>query len=135
MHPLMLVGIGLFFAGTATMMAALFSNGGANKSQQLRVFGELWRGTHGPRWQRASRIAVAAIVVGALITFAGVGASDAARTRRCVEHCTSQEWTKGTIGPSTLKRTGHPNAAAFVACRCAGGRDGSEETRADDLER
>lgn len=133
MGPLFFVGAGLAFTGAVAFLGALFSSGGASKSQQFRVLGELWRGQHGAGKRRVAKFGLLAAIVGMSMVLAGVAAHDAERARRCRARCEAAGM-QGKIGPSSQRHPTGPGAA-FVACVCEGPGGAREESRADDLMR
>lgn len=131
MPILMTVGVGLFFAGVAGVMALLFSNGGAQKSRQFEVFGQLWSGKLGPQPRRFLRLAMVLVGSGALLCFAGVGRMDAERAQRCSDYCIAAGYAEGKIGPSVERS----KAGRFVACVCTAPGKEALELRADTVGR
>ncbi len=129
MPTLMLVGIGLFFLGVAGVMGLLFSNGGADKSQQFAVLGKLWAGKFGNAARNGIRASLVSAVTGAVLCFAGVGQMDAARAQRCQDYCVVQGFAKGAIGPSAERS----KETRFVACLCTAPDRQTLELRADSL--
>jgi hypothetical protein len=129
MHPAMLVGAALFFIGGGLFMAVLFSSGGAQKSKQFQVLGDVFAGRAGPRKRGLGCLALVLVVVGSCSLFGGVAAKDRARAERCQTRCVAEGFTEGRIGPSVDREP----ATRFVACTCRGGREGDLELRADSI--
>jgi hypothetical protein len=78
---LLIIGAALFFAGGLIFLVLLFASGGAARSRQFEVLGQLWSGRHGPRRRRLLRLAFGLIGSGAVTCFAAVAA------RRCPARC------------------------------------------------
>lgn len=128
-----LPGMVLAGIGFVILFVLLASVDALAKSRQLAAAGHLASGRAGPGKRVLFFIAVALLVVGALLSFAGVAASDARRTRVCTETCIAKGHRRGVIGPSKEKHPQRPSAAAFVACACTGGTAPPVELRADSL--
>jgi|GEM_PF-5530891 len=131
MPILMSVGVGLFFVGTLSVFALMFANGGAQKSRQFAVLGQLWSGNFGTLQSRLIRLSLLLVGVGAMTCFAGVGRMDADRAERCQQTCLSAGYSAGQIGPSVERRKN----ARFVACICTAPDKAVLELRADSLTR
>lgn len=129
MSPILVVGLALFFLGGLTFMGVLFGSGGATKSRQLTVLGQLLRGERGGGRRVITWIALGCLGLGMCTSFAGVASMDAARADRCVERCGAAGYAEGRIGPS-LDRDPQTR---FVACTCTGGDGEPLELRADSL--
>lgn len=123
------VGLGLFFLGGGLFMGVVFGSGGAAKSRQFAVIGQLLRGEHGRSKRGLTLVALCCLGLGTCGTFAGVASMDAARAERCVERCRAEGHLEGRIGPSVDRDP----ETRFVACTCVGGQDESLELRADAL--
>lgn len=114
---LLLIGAPLAMVGGVTFLVVLFSHGGAPKSQQFRVIGELMSGRRGQQSRVATLVALAAIGLGSCLSFAGIAASDAERAQRCAARCKADGFSEGRIGPSVERDP----KRRFVACTCTGG--------------
>ncbi|MDP3221236.1 MAG: hypothetical protein Q8S73_44545 [Deltaproteobacteria bacterium] len=132
MHPIMAVGIALAFIGFGLFAGVLFGTGGASKSKQFQVIGEVLGGRHGPGRKRAMLLGLVMTVLGTCTTFAGVTAHDARRAPRCQAYCLQQGYTRSEIGPSDATADGG-RRVAFVACTCTRADGARTQTRADDL--
>ena len=133
MHPVMAVGIALAFIGFGLFAGVLFGSGGASKSRQFQVIGEVLGGRHGPGRRRAMLVGLVMTVLGTCTTFAGVTAQDAGRRQRCQSYCLQQGYTRGEIGPSDATAAGGGRRVAFVACTCTRADGARTQTRADGL--
>lgn len=132
--PVFVVGIGFFFVGMLTIMAVVFANGGAQKSKQFQVIGEIASGKLGRRARRALFVGFASALVGMCATFAGVAGSDRARAKKCVATCQARGYADGKIQASTATQPNDVKRAAFVACACTRGPAPDPlELRADSL--
>lgn len=127
--PILVVGLVFFFLGGAIFLGVLFGSGGAAKSRQLAVVGQLLRGEHGGSRRTLVCVALLCLGLGMCGSFAGVASMDAGRAERCVERCRAEGYAEGRIGPSVDREP----PTRFVACTCTGGRDESLELRADSL--
>ena len=117
---LLLPGVGLFAVGFLTIFVLLALQGAMAKSRQFAAVGDLAAGRAGGGKRVAFFLGLAAIGIGALVTFAGVGAGDAARKKACEERCKDRGYERGKIRGSTEKDGGRHK---FVACACEGGPD------------
>ena|SRR5688572_30787182 len=132
--PVFGVGIGFFFLGMITIMAVTFANGGAQKSQQFRVIGEIASGKLGRGARIALFVGFASALVGMCTTFAGVAQGDRARAQKCVATCKTRGYENGKIRASTATHPNNAKRAAFVACACTRGPAPDPlELRADSL--
>jgi hypothetical protein len=125
----MLVGLALFFVGSALFMGIVFSRGGAAKSRQFAVIAQLLRGDHGALSRGLAVAALLSIGVGTCGTFAGVASMNGARAERCMERCQAEGYLEGRTGPSVDRAP----QTRFVACTCSGGGQEPLELRADSL--
>jgi len=125
----MLVGVALFFAGSFGVMALLFASGGAQKSRQFEVLGQLWSGKLGSTRRVLVRASLLLIGAGAMGCFAGVAGMDAARAEGCHARCVAAGYVGGKIGPS-IERS---KSGRFVACVCTAPDKLALELRADNL--
>lgn len=127
----MIAGAVLFLAGVLTFLVLLVASGGALRSRQFAVLGQIRSGAMGAGRRRLLLLSFALIGAGAIGCFAGVGAMDRERAARCEAYCTAQGYSQGAIGPS-IDRS---KAGRFIACTCSGtGRD-ALELRADAIPR
>ena len=133
MHPIMVVGLALAAIGFSLYAGALFASGGAAKSRQFQVIGEVLRGRHGAGRRLAMLAGLALVAVGMLTTFAGVARNDAGRAARCRAYCVQQGYTLGAIGPGDETPPGGGRSVRYVACVCTRADGGRTQTRADDL--
>lgn len=133
MHPTMVVGLALAAIGFTLYAGALFASGGAAKSRQFQVIGEVLRGRHGAGRRLTMLSGLALVAVGTLTLFAGVAQSDAGRAARCQTYCVQQGYTHSAIGPGDATPPGGGRSARFVACVCTRADGGRTQTRADDL--
>ena len=131
MPILMTLGAVLFLAGAMTFLVLLFSSGGAQRSRQFAVLGQLRSGALGTARRRLLMVSIGLIGTGAVACFAGVGAMDAARAARCHEYCVARDFSNGSIGPSVDRST----AGRFVACTCTAPDQPTLELRADAIPR
>lgn len=127
MNPTMLAGLALAFVGFALFAGTLFGGGGAAKSRQFAVVGEVLGGRQGPGRRLAMIAGLALMAFGAVATFAGVSAHDAGRADRCRAHCLQQGYTQSALGPSD------GGGATYFACTCTRADGARTQTRADDL--
>ncbi len=132
MNPTMLVGLALAFVGFSCFAGTLFGSGGAAKSEQFRVIGEVMSGRHGVGRRRVMIAGVLLAALGALTAFAGVAAHDAGRPARCRAYCTANGYTQSELGPADLPSRGG-RAVRVFACRCTRADGASTQVRADDL--
>jgi hypothetical protein len=121
------VGAALFFGGGAIFIGLLFASGGAQRSRQFAVLGQLWSGALGARRRRLLWLALGLIGTGAAACFAGVAAMDAERARRCHEYCVAAGYAEGRIGASAER----DRSRRFVACLCSAPDRPTLERRAD----
>lgn len=130
-HPLFFAGAAIAAIGWLTFLGVLFASGGVAKSQQFAAIARLFRGEHGPlrRWLTIGGLLFTA--AGACMLFAGVGASDAERARRCRDECAREGYERGVIGPS--EERDDRGRASFLACTCQGEGREPLELRADSL--
>lgn len=119
--PVFVVGIWFFFLGVITIMTVMFANGGAQKSKQFRVIGEIASGKLGRGARIALFVGFASALVGMCTTFAGVAQSDRARAKKCAATCKTRGYENGRIRASTATQPNNANRAAFVACACTRG--------------
>ena len=133
MHPVMVVGIALAFIGFGLFAGVLFDSGGASKSMQFQVIGEVLGGWHGLGRRRTMLVGLFMVVLGTCTTFAGVTAHDAGRRQRCQSYCLQQGYTRGEIGPTDATPAGGDRRVAFVACTCIRADGARTQTRADGL--
>jgi hypothetical protein len=133
MHPIMAVGLALAFLGFTLFAGALFSSGGAAKSRQFQVIGEVLGGRHGGGRRLAMLLGLALCAAGTLTTFAGVAQKDAGRADRCQAYCVQQGYTSSAIGPGEETPAGGGRSVRFVACTCTRADGGRTQTRANDL--
>jgi hypothetical protein len=104
-------------------MIALFSSGGASKSRQFEVLGELLAGKHGAVRRLMLLLALGAIGVGALTCFTAVGRMDAARRKQCQATCVERGYKKGLMGLSSGTDASNKR---YKVCRCSEGPDNKE---------
>lgn len=132
--PLFQVGIAFFFLGMLTIMGIVFTKGGAQKSKQFRVIGEIASGRLG----RGARIALlagfASVLAGMCATFAGVAESDRARAKKCVATCRARGYAEGKIQAFTAPQPNAAKRTPVPACACMRGPAPDPlELRADSL--
>ena len=132
-HPAFVVGVAIFLASTAVFIGAVFAKGGWKRSKQIGVVIALVRGEHGKAARRVAIGSFAGVILGGLVTFAGVAAEDVAREKRCQARCVEAGQPRGKIGPSIEQNMTRRNTAAFLACTCSGGAGPSIELHADSL--
>lgn len=132
MNATMFVGIGMAFVGFAAFAGTLFSSGGAAKSEQFRVMGEVMSGRRGVGRKRVMTAGLLLCALGALTLFAGVAAHDAGRGERCRTWCTRQGYPR-----SVLRRVEEPVASGrsvvYFGCVCERDDGATTQTRANDL--
>ena len=128
---LMTLGIALFFAGSLAFLVLLFGSGGAQRSRQFVVLGQIWAGEQGSFRRRWLIVALGLVALGALTCFAGVAAMDAQRAARCRDYCAMRGYASGAIGPSVDRAP----ATRFVACTCTATDRPALELRADAVPR
>lgn len=117
-NKMLLVGATVFGIGVLLMLSLLFSSGGAAKSRQIGVLGELFSGRLGGTLQALSFAALGAIAVGALICFGAAGRGDGDRRKACQNACAERGYEKGRLGLSESRdAAGRP----LKVCRCSGG--------------
>lgn len=112
----MMVGGGLFFVGGLLVFALLASNGGLARRAQLAVLGQLMLGRRGAAKRAALLGGLAGLGIGAMLTFSGVAATDAARADACHRRCESQGYASSRIGPNAART--EDRATWWVACIC-----------------
>jgi hypothetical protein len=121
---MLLIGSLIFGASVFLVLALLVIHGGANKMRQFAVLGDLLAGRHGARMRGLLIGAFAGLAVGAMISFAAVALTDAARSNQCQKICMERGFEKGTIGPSS--RPGDSGRVSKI-CRCTGGGQADQE--------
>ncbi len=120
--------------GFGTMMAVVFSSGGAAKSKQFGTVGGVLAGQHGTKKKGLFVAGIVMALLGTCASFVGVSASDAKRRRVCVETCESKGYANGAIQGSKRREPPESGKHAFVACVCTTGPDPDPlELRADSL--
>jgi hypothetical protein len=100
------------------------ANGGANKSRQFEVLGDLLSGRHGALLRGLLVAALGGLVVGALIAFSAVGSIDAARRKQCQDTCVERGFKQGTMG---LSASPDASGRPYKVCKCTGGPDKDQE--------
>jgi hypothetical protein len=129
----MLPGVLVAMAGFVTLFVLLGRQGALAKSKQLAALGDLASGRAGRGARVAFFIALAGMLVGSCLCFAGVAAGDAERRKACVATCRERGYERGIIQGSTAMDPKNPKRHAFVACACEGGRPEPLELEADRL--
>lgn len=81
-RKMILIGGAIFGASVLLVLILLMANGGANKSAQFTVLGELVSGVHGAAMRVLIFAAVAGVLIGAVTAFSGVSRNDAARRKK-----------------------------------------------------
>ncbi len=132
-HPAFVVGVAIFFVSTAVFIGAVFAKGGWKRSRQIGVILALVRGEHGKAARTVAIASFGGVILGGLVTFAGVAAEDVAREKRCQARCVEAGQLRGVIGPSIEQSMTRRNTAAFLACTCTGGAGPPTELHADGL--
>lgn len=133
MNPTMIAGIALAFLGFALFAGVLFGSGGASKSKQFEVIGDVMGGKHGAGRRLAMIVGLVMTVLGTCTTFAGVSARDAGRGDRCQAYCTQQGYTHSALGPAEETPPGGGRAVTYFACMCTREDGAHTQTRANDL--
>lgn len=131
MSPLLLVGALAALGGIALFLGVMFSSGGVAKSEQFRVIGELFAGRHGATRRLLMIVSIPVVLVGMVLSFAGVAAADAARRRACEAHCRARGNQSGRLGPS---QASEPGKAPVMVCHCEGGAGLPVEVQLSELE-
>lgn len=132
--PPMLPGAITAMIGFAVVMGVVFGAGGAAKSKQFAVVGEVMAGQHGKARRAAFLVGLVLTVFGTCGAFAGVAAGDAQRKQACERVCTGRGYAQAEIRGSTERNPPGSGKHAFVACACSAGPDPDPlELRADDL--
>ncbi len=125
----MTIGAAFFLVGGLIFLTLLFASGGANRSRQLVVLGQLMSGSQGRVKQISICMALLLVGTGATFCFAGVALMDAQRATRCADYCLARGFAAGKIGPSVDRNA----RSRFVACTCTSPNKTPLETRADSV--
>lgn len=133
MNSILAVGVTMAFAGFALFAGTLFRGGGAARSEQFRVLGEVLRGAQGPGPRRAMIAGLILCVVGAFTAFAGIAAHDAGRGARCQSYCLQHGYSQSALGPATEVSPDGGRGVTYFACTCTRPDGARTQTRADDL--
>ncbi len=132
--PLSLPGALAAMLGGIVVLALLFSSGGAAKSRQLDVLGQIISGKHGAGKRVWLTVSMVLIVFGSCGAFVGVSMDDARQAEACVQTCTERGYTKGTVRGSEQRDPPGSNRHAFRACVCEDGPDPDPlDVRLDEL--
>jgi hypothetical protein len=115
---MLMTGVVIFGASVLLVLVLLATHGGANKSRQFEVLGDLLSGRHGSVMRALLVVAMGGLAVGAMISFSAVGRSDAARRKYCQETCVQRGFTQGTLGLSAGRDA---SGRSYKVCRCSGG--------------
>jgi hypothetical protein len=121
MPKMLMVGAGIFGASVLLVMILLFTSGGASKSRQFEVLGELMSGRHGALSRLLLIAALGGLVVGALTCFSAVGKGDAGKRQGCQNACIERGYKKGVLGLSASRNS---SGKSYQVCHC---RDGAEK--------
>jgi len=117
-NKMLMVGATIFGISVLLMLILLFSQGGAAKSRQIGVLGDLLSGRLGGGLQAAAIVALVGSGLGALICFGAVGRADGGRRQACQNACAERGYQKGRLGLSESRdAAGRP----LKVCRCSGG--------------
>lgn len=130
--PLFIVGGIVAFLGAILFATQLFRHGGWARSRQLRIIGELFRGTHGSGARTAVLVSFVMMPIGSCLLFSAVASSDAERRDRCEARCSAEGYASGRIGPNSERDTSD-RTTWFVACICEGGEGEGLEVDANSL--
>ncbi|MCA9607799.1 MAG: hypothetical protein KC619_19455 [Myxococcales bacterium] len=131
-QPLFVVGVALTAIGFVTFATVIFSKGGFSRMRQFGVMRAVLRGDHGSGTRVVFLVALVAMLVGSGLTFAGVGAADAARLEACGARCRDLGYPDHRIGPNS-DRDDADRTTWFVACICEGADRPPTELRAEGL--
>lgn len=123
-NKLFLIGGAIFGASVLLVLVLLVTNGGANKSRQFEVIGDLLAGRQGPLVRGLLFAAFAGIAIGAITLFTAVGRNDEARRKQCNDTCVAKGFKQGALGLSAGRdASGRP----YKVCRCTGGSEKDQE--------